>query len=148
MSAVPYSSFNSPYYPWLVEMGYPELDINTWPDGEWAIIEMQNTPVIPCLTKWKYVLTGLRNIEINKSIVRRFVESIDLRKAEFWEKEIAKTEATEREQVAKEKHSQDIAERMAKAMVQNPDFANRVAQSGDVLGEVRRLRRRIPNYRF
>lgn len=148
MSAVAYSSFYSPYYKWFVEMGYPQLDINVWPDGEWAILEMENAPVIPSLTKWKYILTGFRNVEINRSFIKRQVEKIDLQKLEFWEAELAKSEKAEQEQVAKEKHAEDIASRMTSAISQNPDMLNRIAKTGNIRAEIQRLRSRIPNYRF
>lgn len=132
---VPYSSFNSKYYPWFVEMGYPQLDLrfvreNGQETGEWAIIEMHNSPVIPDLTKWQDVFTGFRNVEISRSRLKKLVESIDTKKKEIWDREEQKTKSIEAEQERWDKWKQESSARKADAFLKNPDWVERFMKNG------------------
>lgn len=124
------SAFTSEYYPMFVELGYPQLDIKRWEDGEWAILEMDNAPVVPSLTRWKYILTGLRHIEITSAFLARYVRQIDPRFPEFWEREAAKSKAIEDEQAWAERAREDVAMKTAKELLKNEALKERVARYG------------------
>jgi hypothetical protein len=38
------------------------------------------------MTQWKIVFSGFRNVEFNRSFVKKMVEMIDLRKKETWDR--------------------------------------------------------------
>lgn len=124
------SPFVSKHYPIFCELGYPQLDVVEFKDGEWAIIEMINSPVVPSLTKWHYVLKGLRNIEVNPSFLRKYVHKIDLTMKEFWANEDAKEANLDYEHAAKEKHAEEYATRAAKAISKNEALLERIAKNG------------------
>ncbi len=128
MSYVSYAC--SKFHPWFVEMGYDRLDIIQYPDGEWGIIEFEKIPVMPCLTKWKVVLSKLRHIEITRGFVEKYLSKIDNRRKEFWDIERARTHAVFAEQDAKERAGRDRAERAFVAMRNNPSLMNRIASNG------------------
>jgi hypothetical protein len=120
----------SPYYIWFKELGYEQLDIREFDDGEWAIIEYYNSPVIPSLTRWNYVLQGLRNILITPGFITKYVKQLDLRQNEYWDQCEAKTKAMETEKDRLEAHAQDTAERAKNAIIQNPELVERIAKKG------------------
>ncbi len=142
------SYFCSRYHPWFVELGYPQLDINEYPDGEWEIIEYHRSPVVPAETPFQVVLRGMRNISITKSFIEKYVAQIDPRKAAFWERENGKTKVVLAEAEARERNALELSERATKAITQNPDLMNRIAKNG--LGEmdVDQIRRHIPRSRI
>ena len=128
MSYVSYAC--SKYHDWFREMGYDRLDILQYPDGEWAIIEFETLPVIPCITKWKTVLSRLRHIEISRSFVEKYVSKIDNRRKEFWDIERARTRAVFAESEAKDRAARERAEQAFQAMRRNPDLMERIARNG------------------
>ena len=125
-----YSYANSDYHHWFVELGYPQLDIVTFEDGEWAIREFYSCPIIPSMTQWKYVLQGMRNIEITKSFVEKWCRKLDLTRKEFWDAEEAKTQKVETEHAAVEVHRQEFADEALKIIKKNEDLVERVAKNG------------------
>ncbi len=127
-SAVSYA--NSEYYKWFVELGYPRLDIVSWDDGEWAIRQFQSLPVVPSMTKWNYILTGLRNVDKSRSFVEKYVELIDTTKKAFWEREDAMTEAAEKRIIDKDKFQKESIERKFEACRNNPELMERCAKFG------------------
>lgn len=132
-------SVRSPWYSWFVEAGYPNLDImkdgeSYWklaePSGAWHIIEFYRSPVIPSLTPWNYVLKNIRNTEISRSFVEKYVKNLDLRRKEVWDAEAAKTKKMEDEFETLEKHRADTVERAFQAVKKNDGLVERVARNG------------------
>ena len=137
------SSMVSEYYCWFVELGYENLDIlqhrSTYEvpsgylttfDGTWSIIEYYNSPIIPSLTRWNYVLAGINDQEISASFVEKMVGMLDLRRKQVWDMAEAKTKAMEDEKESLEKHAQDIAERAKNLILSNPNVVERIARNG------------------
>jgi hypothetical protein len=81
----------SDYHRLFVEMGYPELDILKYPDGEWHIIQYYSRPIIPCLTKWQVVLGPMRNVDISRGFLEKYIRQCDITKRAFWDREERKT---------------------------------------------------------
>lgn len=142
------STWCSDWYVWFCELGYPMLDIRKWPDGEWAIMQYHTKPYVPSLTKWHWVLTDLKNVEITEGFVKKWVESLDLTRKEIWEREDAKTREIDREQTALERHSEEMVEKAHDAIIRNPDLMERIAKNGFQEMDLSRIARQIPNYRW
>ena len=123
-------AFCSRWYPIFVRMGYPQLDIREFEDGEWAIIEMLNAPLVPSLVQWRYVLTGMRNVMITESFIEKYVRQIDPRYGEFWEREARATQKVEDEAQAAEKHRKDLQDHAFNAIRKNEDLCERIAKNG------------------
>lgn len=120
----------SPYYTWFVELGYWNLDIRKWTDGEWAIVEYYRTPVVPSLTPWNYVLKDMRNVAISKSFVEHWVNQLDLRKKAVWDEMDAKEKAQDEEKAMIDEHAQDTAERAKNIIMQTPTLIERISKNG------------------
>lgn len=129
-----YSYMCSKWHKMFVELGYPRLDIVEFGDGEFAIREFETIPVIPCLTKWKYILTGMRNIEITRAFCSKYVDQIDPMKQQMWDRENAKSAALDAQEEDRDRHKEDMAERGRAAIMNNPDLVERIARNG--LGEM------------
>jgi hypothetical protein len=142
------SAMCSKYWTWFAEEGYPELDIIEYPDGEWAIIQYYSQPIIPSLTRWNFVLTGLRNIIPTKSMVIKFAKNLDLTRKEKHAAEEEKTKAVELEAEARERHAVDLGERCSEAVLKNPELMERIARNGLKEMDLLKIRSNIPNYRF
>ncbi len=160
-AATSYNSFVSKYHPWFVEMGYPQLDVRfihsydpkfpkVWghETGEWAIIEMLNSPHIPHLTQWRDVMTGLRHMEINKGTLKWLAESIDIKKQAIWERELNKSLAVEAEHEAVRKHRDETVDRITAAYTKNEAVMERIAKNGLWEMDPKAIMRHIPNSRF
>lgn len=124
------SSMQSPYHPWFIELGYPDLDIKEFRSGEWAIIQYLSSPVIPSLTKWKYVLSGMRNILITRGFIERYVEQLDTSKKAIWEREEQATRDAEEAHRKREEHANETADEMTKAFMKNDALMERFARQG------------------
>jgi hypothetical protein len=146
MSYVSYAC--SKYHKWFREMGYERLDIVTYPDGEWAIIEFEKVPVVPCIARWKVVLSGLRHIEITKGFVKKYLSKIDNTRQEFWDIERAKTRAVFAEQDAKERAGKDRAELAYQALRRNPNVMERIAKNGLHEMNLDRIVKHIPTQKL
>jgi hypothetical protein len=155
-----YSSFTSKYHRLFCELGYPQLDVRFvhshdpkkpkiwgYETGEWAIYEMLRSPVVPHLTPWKDVLTGLKNIEINKGVLKRMAESIDLTKQEAWDREMAKSQAVADEHEAAAKHRLEMVDKIHQSIVKNPDLVERIAKNGPGEMDPAAIMRHIPKAR-
>lgn len=142
------SSMCSKYYVWFVEMGYPNLDIREQADGEWAIIEYYNSPVIPSLTRWNYVLHGMRNIIPSPGFVTKYVGMLDLRKREAWDLAEAKSQAAEKEHAMVQQHAEDTAERAKNLIMQTPALVERVAKEGVKAIDLLEIRKNIPKHQL
>lgn len=142
------SRWCSDWYVWFCELGYPMLDIRTWPDGEWAIVQYHKTPIVPSRTPWSWVLTELRKVDITPGFVKRWVEALDLTRKEVWATEREKTKEIEREQEALLRHNNEMVERAHESITRNPDLMNRIARNGFDELDLRKIARNIPNYRW
>jgi hypothetical protein len=112
------------------DLGYPQLDIAEWDDGEWAILQMWNAPLIPSMTKFNYVLTGLKNVEKSPSFVRQYVEIIDITRRAFWELQDEKSEAAEKEMEKKEQYMEDSTNRKLEIIKRTPVLMDRIQKFG------------------
>jgi len=138
------SSMVSDWYIWFCELGYPNLDINRYPDGEWEIIEYYNAPIVPSLTKWNRVLYGIRNVVITPGIVEKYVKQLDLHSDEIWDKYDHKTEELEAEQKALERHQKETVDRAYEAIRFNPALMERMARGGITEMNIPNIRKHIP----
>lgn len=141
------SSFCSPWYVWFCQLGYPQLDINRYPDGEWEIIEYRNAPIIPSLTSWTRVLQGMRNVEISFGFVEKYVHQIDPARPEFWDREARKTAAMLAEQDALDKHREEYAEHAFRVIRGNEALMERIYKEGLKAINLWEIRKHIPGYR-
>jgi hypothetical protein len=137
------SSVVSEYYTWFCDLGYPNLDIikhrDTVPyrggylsceSGEWSIIEYYNAPIIPSLTKWNYVLTGIRNTLITEAFVTDWVKKLDLRRKQYWDMCDEETRKMEEEHARIEKMQDEFATDTARDILRNEALMERVAKNG------------------
>jgi hypothetical protein len=138
----------TPYNLVFKEMGYPELDLKEWDDGEFAIIQYHQRPIIPCLTRWSYVLTGLRNVERSYGFFRKWTEQLDLEKRFIWAEEERKQEELRKTIEYEDRRSELKTELAFKAIRQNPDLMERIAEKGLDQLQLRQISRHIPNHRF
>lgn len=129
-------------------MGYKELDLRRYEDGEYAIIQYLNTPIIPSLTRWNFVLKGIRNTEITYDFCKKYAEQLDLEKHTVWEED-AKAMRRHREQTEfEERRANDMADQWLKGIVNNPDLMERIAKNGFKELDPRRMMNQIPRYRL
>lgn len=138
----------SPYYVWFCELSYPNLDIREWDDGEWAIIEYYNSPVVPSLTRWNYVLQGLKNILITPGFITKYVHQLDLHRKEVWDALDAKEKAQDEEKARVEAHAQDTAEKAKNAIMQNPGLVERIAKNGLQEMNLENIAKHIPRHQL
>ncbi len=132
------SSMVSPYYCWTRDMGYEMLDVIEYPDGEKALIQYFHKPIIPCLTKWGFVLTKIRNQELTYDWIKAWAEQLDLERRVVWERQDALEKEAIRRQEEEERRAQDFANRAHFAVVNNADLMERIAKRG--LGEMNPLK--------
>lgn len=129
-------------------MGYPFLDIVQYEDGEWSIIEYQNAPVVPHLTQFKHVLQGMRNIEITRSFVEKYVKQIDPQRGEFWARERAKTAQVLAEREAADKHKLELVDKAHKTVTANTHLMDRIARNGTKEIGLKEIAKNIPTSDF
>jgi len=123
-------SFCSEYYTWFQELGYPQLDLLRFEDGEWSIIELYNSPVIAAQTQWKHVLSGMRNVEISFGFIRKYVELLDITKEAYWDMELAKSRKVIAKTKEAERRRADLAKRAAAIISKHDHIKERVAKNG------------------
>lgn len=124
------SYLQSPWHVVFQEMGYPELDVLRYEDGEWWIVQYYNAPTVPCLTRWQTVLGPMRNLDISYGFLYRWAQALNLQRKEYLEKEFAKSKAAEDEWENTERHAEDSASRAAAAITQNPALMERISRNG------------------
>ena len=124
------SSMVSKYYTWFKELGYPQLDINQFDDGEWNIIEYYNSPIIPSLTRWKPILTEIKYTEPSYGFVKKYVEMLDITKEQYWDLELGKSQKLIDDGNYREKRREEIATRMAEIVQKSPNLMQRVMRNG------------------
>jgi len=124
------SGMVGPYYPMMCRLGYPQLDIQRFDDGEWAILEYLKAPLTCAHTPWRYVGVGFRHVEITEAFVKRWIEEHDPMKGHIFRREEEKSAAIDAEHAAFDRYRDEVAERAAKAITHNPDLMERVARNG------------------
>ena len=124
------SSMVSDRYPVFVELGYPQLDVETFEDGSWAILEYINAPLIPSLTSWKWVYKGFHNIEFSSALAAKLIRQIDPQYPEYWAQELLKSTKLLTEKNERARFEEDWTERMVPQMMANPALMERVARYG------------------
>jgi hypothetical protein len=129
-------------------MGYPLLDINRYADGEWSIIQWLKRPTVPAITEWQNVLSGMRNVDITRGFVQKFLNQIDMNRREFWDREEANSRACEDEWEKTEQHAEELATKATEAVMGNDDLLRRIKKNG--LGEIDPLKiaRNVPYYQW
>lgn len=137
-----------PWYQWCCELGYPNIDVQQWPDGEWCLIEFYNAPVIPGNTRWNFVLQGLRNIEITPGFIAHYTASLDLQKQAVWADLDAKEKAQDEEKERLDQHAQDTAERAKNIILQTPSLVERIAENGLKEMDLDKIVKHIPRHQF
>ena len=143
-----FSAAQSPWHVWFEELGFPQLDITRYEDGEWCIIEYMYAPLIPAEVKYRVVLAGLRNIEINWEFIKRYVDECDPTSARFWQNVERQERLKDAEWETAEQNAIDRAHRAARFVTQNPALMNRIAKRGIAEMSLSKIRREIPNYKF
>lgn len=123
-------SFCSKFYTWFQELGYPQLDLLQYEDGEWSIIEMLRTPVIPSLTPWKHVLMGIQNTEISFAFIKKYVELLDITKQAYWDHELGKSEAAIKQSEDVYNKRLELSQRAAAIIGKNDHLKERIAKHG------------------
>jgi hypothetical protein len=111
-------------------MGFPQLDITQYEDGEWCIIEYQGSFLFPSSTKYKVVLSGMRNIEISWSFLKRYVDEINPMSARFWANVEKHERMVDAEYDTIERNAEDRAQRASRFVIQNPALMERIARHG------------------
>jgi len=138
----------SKWHPWFVDMGYSRLDINQYEDGEWGIIEWLSRPVVPAITQWQMVISGLKNTDISRGLVEKLVKQNDMYLPEFWDKEEAASQKAEDSAVRQEKHQEEMTDKATEAVMRNPDLLERVMKNGMQEIEPLQILKHIPSYKF
>ncbi len=142
------SSFFSEYHPWFIHMGFPQLDLATYEDGSWAIIELQDGGYIPSETKFKVIMGFMENLEPSYSTIKKLVDSIDVCKEAFWERERNRTQIVEDEWAAAEKKKEELADEATKFMTGNPDLMERVAKKGLSMLQLKEISKFVPRHKL
>lgn len=120
----------SPWHRVLVALGYEELDVRQYPDGEICLIQYLNKPIIPSLTRWQPVLQGVRNVEISVGWLKHWAERLDLTKRGVWDKLDQEDKENLRLIKEKDRRAEDFANRMTDGIMRNPDLVERIARNG------------------
>lgn len=124
------SAMVSEYHHWFRDLGYPSLDLHQMRDGSWYILEYLNTPLIPSLTKWNMVLGYMKNTEISKGFIAKYLDSIDPKKQALWAREEAATKEVFREQAELERHNKEVADTYAGMVLKNDALKDRICRNG------------------
>jgi hypothetical protein len=142
------SSMVTPWWAVCADLGYPELDVIKYEDGEHAIIQYLRSPVIPSLTPWQVVLSKLRHIEMSPWVIKKWAEQLDLEKKHTWAELERKEAETLREIAYEEQRFADKSAIAYNSVIRNPDLMERVAKNGVQELTLRSISRQIPNHRF
>lgn len=142
------SSMVSRWHRVFVSLGYPELDVREFPDGEKMILQYMHAPIIPSLTRWQPVLQGLRNVELSASYLKHWAERLDLTKRGVWDEVDAKDKENLRQMKEEERRAEDFATRATSAIMRNPDLVERIAKNGLKEADPRRILNHVPKYKL
>lgn len=124
------SAFVSDKYRIFCELGYPQLDVQFFEDGSWAILEMLNAPLIPSMTKFKYILKGIENVEFSRSFVEKFVKQLDPAKGFFWEREDRLARESEEQGIKGDEFIAELAADTMKKLAKCDTLTERLAKNG------------------
>lgn len=138
----------SPYHVWFRELGYPQLDIVEFHDGEWAIRQFLRSPVVPHRTPWQWVLTKMRNVDKSYWICKKYAEQLDLEKKHFWDAQEKKEQQDMRDAESRELAFEANVENTMKSIRKNDALLNRVAKNGLKELGLRQLAKHIPNHHY
>ncbi len=142
------STMVSRWHRCFVAMGYPELDLVEYPDGEKAIIQYFNRPIIPALTKWGFVLTKIRNVDVNYYWLKEKADDLNIEKKAVWARQEAVEKEAIRQQLEEDRRSEDFATRMLDTVKRNDDWMQRIARNGLKELNPLRLLNHCPKYRL
>lgn len=142
------STMVSRWHRCFVAMGYPELDLVEYPDGEKAIIQYFNRPIVPSLTRWGFVLTKIRNQDVNYYWLKEKADDLNLEKKRVWAEQDAVEKEALRQQLEEDRRSEDFATRMLDTVNRNDAWKERIYKNG--LKELNPLKilDNIPRYRL
>lgn len=137
-----------PWWRVCKSLGYPELDVIKYPDGEFCIIQYMNAPIIPSRTKWMPVLQKIRNVEMTASFLKHHADRLNLQYRHVWDEQAAAERRALEEVATEERRATDFSDRMFKAVRNNPDMMERIAKNG--LGELNPLKmlNQIPRHKL
>jgi hypothetical protein len=133
----------SKYHHIFVDLGVPQLDVRRWDDGSWAIREFHRSPVVPSLTPWKYVLTGLKNIEISEGFIRKYLWQIDPRTKAFWQKDDDERKEEEGRRAYYENEKAERILQLGKQLAKNEGLMERAARIGPAAFDLENIGRKI-----
>lgn len=142
------STMVSPYYCWFKDLGYDELDVITYADGERAIIQYLRSPIIPSFTKWNFVLTKIRNVDFSHAFVKRQCDDLDLQKRAVWARQEASEKKMLEDTLYEDRRSEDRCEQWFKGIRNNDALMQRVAKNGLRELQPMRILNQIPRYRL
>ncbi len=142
------STMVSRWHRCFVAMGYPELDLVEYQDGEKAIIQYFNAPIIPSLTKWGFVLTKIRNVNVNYYWLQEQADLLNLEKKAVWAKQEAVEKEALRQQLEEDRRAEDFSTRMLSLVKRNDDWMQRIAKNGLKELNPLRLLNNCPRYRM
>ena len=134
----------SPWQSFLSSYGYDRLDVNQYPDGSWDIIEFMKVPLVPCIAKYRTILGNMKNIEISKGFLLKYIDEIDTNKRKLWAREEAKSKRVHEESIAAGKAGNDRVEQAFRAVKGNEALRQRVAKNGLHEMNLDRIYRHIP----
>ncbi len=137
-----------PWYDWCVQLGYPNVDVQQWWDGEWAIIEFYNAPFMPASTRWNYILQGMRNVEITPGFIAHHLKRLDLHQKQVWDDLDAKEKAQDEEKARVDQHAEDTAERAKNIIMQTPSLVERIVKNGTKEMDLKKIAKHIPRQKF
>ena len=142
------STAQSPWHVWFIDLGYPQLDLTRYDDGEWAIIEYLHTPLIPAECHYKTVLAGMRNIEISYSFIERYLDEMNPQSVRFWDNVERHERAVDAEYETQERNAEDRAHRASRFVIQNPGLMERISKHGMKEMDLVNIAKHIPNYQL
>lgn len=142
------STMVSRWHRCFVDMGYHELDLVEYPDGEKAIIQYFNAPIVPSLTKWGFVLTKIRNTHVDYYWLKEKADALNLEKKAVWAEQDAIDKEALRRTLEEDRRADDFATRMMNNVKNNDAWMQRIARNGLKELNPLRLLNNIPKYRL
>jgi hypothetical protein len=138
----------TPYNRCFAALGYPELDIQEWDDGEWAILQYHKAPIIPSLTPWSYVLQKMRHVPKTMGTFKRWTDQLDLEKRHIWAEQEASERRARESAEADDRHQSEFRDKAFNIIKRNPHLMERVAKNGLQELKLSNISRNIPNACF
>lgn len=142
------STMVSRWHRCFVAMGYPELDLVEYPDGEKAIIQYFNAPIVPSMTKWGFVLTGIRNRNVDYYWLKEQADLLNLHGKKVWSDQDATEKEAIRQQLEEDRRAEDFATRMLDLVNRNDAWKQRIHKNGLKELNPLRLLNHVPRYKL